>query len=133
MSAPRCVILAGPNGSGKSSVYQRLLPPGEFVNADIIEAGLPQNMPPPAKKIRAGKLAISRLNELIQAKADFAFETTLSSQHALRMMTSAKLAGYRVGLIFVALDTPERNIKRVRFRVALGGHDIPEADIVRRY
>lgn len=133
MSAPHRIILAGPNGSGKSSIYTRLSPLGEFVNADVIEAGLPESLPSSVKKIRAGKLAVARLNELIRSKADFVFETTLSGRHALRLVTSAKAVGYHVGLIFVALDSAERNVKRVEFRVRLGGHDIPVADILRRY
>ena len=33
----------------------------------------------------------------------------------------------------MALGDPELHIERVRLRVALGGHDIPDADIRRRY
>ena len=48
-------------------------------------------------------------------------------------MSEAKAAGFNVDLYYVALDTVERNIERVKFRVALGGHDIPEDAIRRRY
>lgn len=48
-------------------------------------------------------------------------------------MTTAKCAGYRTLLIYVALGEPELHIDRVRLRVAQGGHDIPDADIRRRY
>lgn len=34
---------------------------------------------------------------------------------------------------YVGLDSPERHIARVKARVALGGHDIPEATIRERY
>jgi predicted ABC-type ATPase len=38
-----------------------------------------------------------------------------------------------VGLIFVVLHNVELNILRVRERVRMGGHSIPERDIRRRY
>lgn len=34
---------------------------------------------------------------------------------------------------FVGLDSVERNLARVRARVAAGGHDIPEAKVRERY
>ncbi|MEP6947189.1 MAG: hypothetical protein ABJA02_14810, partial [Acidobacteriota bacterium] len=41
--------------------------------------------------------------------------------------------GYRVSLIFLWLDNVELAIERVKERVRLGGHDIPEDTIRRRY
>ena len=39
----------------------------------------------------------------------------------------------RVTLIFVGVESPAVNIERVRTRVALGGHDVPEDRIAARY
>jgi predicted ABC-type ATPase len=133
MPKPYCTILAGPNGSGKTSIYEKLRPVGEFVNADVIAASLPDDIVNGARRVRAGKIAISRLNELIDGRADFVFETTLSSKHSLGVMRRARAAGFTVGLVYVILDTPDRHVERVRFRTNLGGHPIPEIDIVRRY
>lgn len=133
MPKPYCTIFAGPNGSGKSSIYEKIQPPGEFVNADEIAKALPIELESNARQVKAGRLAISRINHLIEAKADFAFETTLSSNHSIEVIERAKLAGFHVSILFVALDKPERNIERVRFRVADGGHDIPKDTIIRRY
>jgi predicted ABC-type ATPase len=36
-------------------------------------------------------------------------------------------------LIYIGLDNPNLNVKRVADRVELGGHDVPRADILRRY
>jgi predicted ABC-type ATPase len=71
--------------------------------------------------------------EKISKLESFVFETTLSSQQSIRLMKDAKAAGYEVDLYYVALDTVERNIERVKFRVALGGHNIPEDAIRRRH
>ncbi|OEC96877.1 zeta toxin family protein [Rhizobium sp. YK2] len=133
MLKPFCTILAGPNGSGKSSIYEKLQPPGKFVNADEIAKALPADLEGSARQVKAGRLAIDRINKLIDAKEDFTFETTLSSQHSLGVMERAKAAGFHVSILFVALDKPERNVERVQFRVADGGHDIPTETIIRRY
>ena len=133
MVKPFCTILAGPNGSGKSSIYEKLQPPGEFVNADEIAKALTADLEGSARQVKAGRLAIDRINELIDSKEDFTFETTLSSQHSLGVMERAKAAGFHVSILFVALDKPERNVERVQFRVADGGHDIPTDTIIRRY
>ena len=133
MLKPFCTILAGPNGSGKSSIYEKLQPPGKFVNADEIAKALPADLEGSARQVKAGRLAIDRINELIDSKEDFTFETTLSSQHSLGVMERAKAAGFHVSILFVALDKPERNVERVQFRVADGGHDIPTDTIIRRY
>lgn len=81
----------------------------------------------------AGRAAIRKLAEMIETKTSFIYETTLSSQQSVNLMRAAKVCGFSVALYYVALDTVERNIERVRQRVEAGGHDIPEADIRRRY
>lgn len=48
-------------------------------------------------------------------------------------MDRARSLGYEVHLIFVALDSPERCIARIRARALRGGHFIPDADVRRRY
>ena len=48
-------------------------------------------------------------------------------------MRRGKKIGFRTLLVFVALGDPELHTERVRLRVAQGGHDIPDADIRRRY
>lgn len=130
---PECTILAGPNGSGKSSIYRKLKPPGDFINADEIAKLLPEAMEQGPRRVRAGRLAVEKIDSVIASGSDFCFETTLSSKHALKVMRRARDAGFNVGLVYVILATPQQNVERVRFRVKDGGHDIPERDILRRY
>ena len=40
--------------------------------------------------------------------------------------------GYSVLLFYIALATPKLNLLRIRMRVAQGGHDVPQADVLRR-
>lgn len=48
-------------------------------------------------------------------------------------MKQARTAGFTVTLTFVGTDDVEINMERIRARVALGGHDVPEPDVRRRY
>ena len=130
-----CTILGGTNGSGKSTIYEEAVRPqieGEFVNADIIARRISPEAPE-AASLRAGKQVIVRLDDLITKRQNFVHETTLSSRQSLTVMRQARAAGYQVGLIFVVLHSVELNILRVRERVRMGGHSIPERDIRRRY
>ncbi len=129
MLKPSCIILGGPNGSGKSSAYAKLKLDGVWINADEIAKEITGTNDGRA----AGRAAINKIREMIDTRQSFVFETTLSSQQAINLMRDAKAAGFTVGLYYTALDSVETNIERVRQRVEAGGHDIPEADIRRRY
>jgi predicted ABC-type ATPase len=48
-------------------------------------------------------------------------------------MREAVERGFRVHLIYVCTDHAEENVQRVRARFSLGGHDVPDEDIRRRY
>lgn len=49
------------------------------------------------------------------------------------LLSLAKERGYRTRVYAIALAEPQLNILRVRQRVLLGGHDVGEVPIVRRY
>lgn len=129
-------IIAGPNGAGKTTLSYTILPEifdvDEFINADEIAKGIsPLN---PAKaNIRAGRLMLSRIRELMNEGSSFAFETTLSTKSYASLIKQAKALGYSVTLLFLALDSIELAKSRVQARVAEGGHDIPEEVIERRF
>lgn len=129
-------IIAGCNGVGKTTASFTVLPEmlncNEFVNADGIAAGLsPFN--PDSVAIEAGRLMLTRINELMKAGVDFAFETTLAARSYVSLVKVAQWAGYKVTLLFMWLDSPGMAIQRVAGRVAEGGHNIPDNVIERRY
>lgn len=104
----------------------------EFVNANSIAAGLsPFN--PESVAIEAGRIMLTRINELLRAGVDFAFETTLATRSYLSLIKNAQAAGYKVTLLFIWLDSPETAIQRVARRVAKGGHNIVQDVVERRY
>lgn len=73
------------------------------------------------------------LRRAIDERKDFVFESTLGAHTIPAMLAEAADAGAAVHVWFVGLDSVERHLARVRARVKAGGHDIPEADIRRRY
>ena len=73
------------------------------------------------------------LERAIEDKLTYAFETTLGAGTIPRILAQAASGGAQVRVWYVGLDTVERHIARVRARVRRGGHDIPEADIRRRF
>ena len=93
---PICHVVAGPNGSGKSTFALRYLPEYagavEYVNPDLMAQGMsPTDIRLSA--IKAGKLTLERISELIESRTSFAFETTLSGRGYLRLLADAKARG----------------------------------------
>ena len=133
---PHLVVLAGPNGSGKTTIAPRLLKGklgvSEFVNADLIASGL-SVFSPELAAMAAGRVMLARLKELAARRADFAFETTLASRSFAPWIAGLMEAGYRFHLVFLWLSSPDLAVARVADRVRMGGHDVQETTIRRRY
>lgn len=70
---------------------------------------------------------------LVAQRASFTFETVMSHPSKVALLAQAQAAGYRTYLYYVATDDPAINISRVRARVRLGGHAVPEDKIAPRY
>jgi len=49
------------------------------------------------------------------------------------MMLDAKRIGFEIVLVYIGTEHVEINLARIKKRVLLGGHDVPEADVRRRY
>jgi predicted ABC-type ATPase len=132
------IIIAGPNGAGKTSfANQYLLSLREgrvFINADEIARDLPSDPGRACLDLRAGREMLALMNGLAAARREFMFETTLASLRYARAIPTWQSWGYRVGLIYLRLQSVEVSIERVRRRVATNrGHDVPEATLHRRY
>jgi predicted ABC-type ATPase len=131
---PVLTVVGGPNGSGKSSIVCGLEFEGrdDLLEADAIAKRIDPSNPRRAA-VAAAREVIRRTREYLENRQSFAIETTLSSRSTLATMRQAQAHGFVVRLVYVCLDNPERSIQRVRERVAQGGHDVPDADIRRRY
>lgn len=133
---PTAYVIAGPNGAGKTTFATEFLPDfvhcREFVNADLIAAGL-SPFAPETQAMRAGRLLLTRIKELAEARRDFGFETTLAGQGYIKLLNGLRRSGYRVSLFFLWLPSAEMAVARVANRVRQGGHNILEATIRRRF
>ena len=132
----RIIIIAGPNGAGKTTFARELLPNEAdtltFINADLIARGLDPFQPERAA-FRAGRMMLDMIDACVQRGENFAFETTLSGRGYARMIPRWQERGYWVKLYYLPLPSPETAIERVRQRVAMGGHHVPDDIIRRRY
>lgn len=123
-------LIGGPNGSGKTTLARELIgdnPTISFLNADDIAREY--NVSP----LKAGAILMDKMNHIFSMHGSFAFETTLSGRYHNNVIQRAKSDGYNMVFLYVFLSSVDQNIARVRQRVALGGHDVPESTIRRRY
>jgi len=135
---PSAVIIAGPNGAGKTSFVKSWHPARgagfTFVNADEIARELRGRYPPgPALDLAAGRLMLEQLDRLTQDGADILVESTLTTRVYVRWIEAWRARGYLVELIYIRLADVETSLARVARRVSFGGHNIPEADVLRRF
>ncbi len=133
---PHVIVIAGPNGAGKSTTAPMLLKGTlgvtEFVNADVIALGLSAFQPESAA-FHAGRVMLERLHYLANERVDFAFETTLASRSFAPWIAKLKQSGYTFHLVFLWLPSAGFAVARVAERVRMGGHDVAEETIRRRY
>jgi predicted ABC-type ATPase len=137
---PALVIVAGPNGSGKSSAYGNAKLDWEdrtiwINNPDLLTLRLQtsENL----DQVTANLAAVTRIEKWLYASIDvhqtIGVETVLSTDKYRKLVEHAKSRGFETWLIYVVLDSEERNIERVRIRAQSGGHDVPVAKIRERY
>ncbi len=124
-----CIIVGGANGSGKTTFSKQILAETnyEFLNADEIEKEFNFS------KIQAGKTFFKRLETYIFAEKSFVLESTLSGKYLAKIIEQLQKNEYVVKLVYIFLVTPQECIQRIKIRVQLGGHFIPDEDVIRRY
>jgi predicted ABC-type ATPase len=102
------------------------------VNSDVIAQGL-AGFDPASAGIRAGRIMHERLEELMAERVSFAVESTISGRSLQRVIRKLIASGYSTLLVYLWLPEPELAVERVRNRVRLGGHHVPEVDVRRRF
>ena len=133
---PHLIVIAGPNGAGKSTTASSLLKGTlkvtEFVNADLIAQGL-SGFKPEGAVFHAGRVMLERIYYLAKKRTDFAFETTLASKIFAPWIRNLRKTGHEFHLVYLWLPSEEFAVARLAERVRMGGHDVPEETIRRRY
>jgi predicted ABC-type ATPase len=131
-------VLAGVNGAGKSSIGGAHLRAsgGEYYNPDEA-ARLAREASPGLTQAEANAFAWRqgkrRLEAAIADGTAFTFESTLGGDSITRLLIEAVRHGATLRVWFAGLASVDLHLRRVAARVRKGGHDIPEADIRRRW
>lgn len=135
-SGPRCLLIAGPNGAGKTTFAREYLPDDvrilNFVNADLIAAGL-SPLKPQLAAIAAARLVLQEIGRLVDQRADFAFESTLSGVGYAAHLRRMKKTGYHIEIVYLQIASTSLAVRRIASRVRQGGHAVPTVDVRRRF
>jgi predicted ABC-type ATPase len=128
-------MVAGPNGAGKTTLTtflrQQRVDFGTYINPDDIAAGLSGSY---VDRVRSAQRRADEMREAcILASQSFSFETVMSHPSKIEVLDRAKRAGFHTTLYFVGTEDPEISVDRVKARVQLGGHDVPEGKIRSRW
>lgn len=135
---PRLFVLAGTNGAGKSSVGGATIRArgAQYFNPDEAAASI-RRAQPHLSATQANSAAWHEGKRLLQHAIalglDYNFETTLGGKSFAKLLEEAASKGFEVRVWYVGLASAEHHLARVKARVRKGGHDIPEADIRRRF
>ena len=137
-SRPCIYVVAGTNGAGKSTVMGAAIVESgaEYFNPDDIARGLraaDESLSQQEANIEAWNQGRERLEQAIESRLTYAFETTLGGKTIAALLERALGAGIDVKMWYVALATADLHIARVQARVSKGGHDIPPEKIRARY
>jgi len=133
---PLCIVIAGPAGAGKTTFAREYLSKDaaivHFVNADLIASGL-SPLRPEWANVAAGRLFLHELDRLAKMRASFAFESTLSGLSYVNRLKKWNAAGYRIEIVYLRLPSKSLALRRIASRVKQGGHNVPKADVIRRF
>ena len=131
-------VLSGVNGAGKSSIGE-----SEFrseglsvFNPDTIAQQIRDLHPDISLTVanaHAWQIGKSLLEQAIAGGQDYRFETTLGGRTIAQLLEKAARSGHRLQVWFCGLASADLHIRRVRSRVAHGGHDIPVEKIRERW
>lgn len=70
---------------------------------------------------------------MVEQQIDFSFETVMSHPGKVEFLHYSAKKGYATYLYYIATESPDINVNRVKNRVAKGGHDVPVQKIKSRY
>lgn len=125
-NTPIYTILAGSNGAGKSTFRALFNFTDKTIDPD--EIGRVNNI----SEMEAGRMAVKEIKNCFKNKESFTQETTLASGLNSNIEL-AKMQGYQIDLVYIAIDSPERAISNIQERVKQGLHNIPDETVKKRF
>jgi predicted ABC-type ATPase len=131
---PRLIIAGGPNGAGKTTLSRRLITEYgvRYLGADEVAAQMGLGSTG-GDAVRAGRLFIERIDEVLSRREEVLIESTLSGLSTIRIIHRFREQGYDVSIQFVFVGSADECIARIRGRVRRGGHHVPDDDVRRRF
>lgn len=141
---PRVRLIAGPNGSGKTTLFSTLQQHkevhfGQYINPDDVALTLKDyevvgHSLDGVERAKMAQVICTGLRErYLELKLSLTYESVMSHLSHLQFIKRAKQKGYKAYLYYVCINDPLVNIERVKQRVELGGHDVPQDKILSRY
>lgn len=136
---PTFTIFAGINGSGKTTLYKSLTYMhgqgflGKRVNMDEILCEFNGDNTSIKDYAKASRITVARINEYINSRFSFNWETTIISPSTIRIIKMAKEQGFNINVYFIGVKNVELAIERVHNRKMQGGHSVPEHLIEQRF
>jgi predicted ABC-type ATPase len=148
-SLPELWIVAGPNGAGKTTCVQKepiseILPGVRFLNPDDrtlakLRAGGHSGFADAPIDVQARLFVqsadevLAELETAVAGGEAVGVETVLSSAKYRPLVEAVRGVGGFVGLVYVALSSPDIARDRVAARVRRGGHGVPDEKVDRRW
>lgn len=136
---PRLRLVAGPNGSGKTTLTDKLreeydVPLGQYTNPDEIELSLVGLITDTKERsLWAQKISKHQRQSWLDKGITHSYESVMSHPSHIDYIREANAKGFKTYLYYVCLPDPEINTQRVKQRVEMGGHPVPEEKILSRY
>lgn len=79
------------------------------------------------------RLLLHEIHDSLKSRVSIGLESTLSGTTHAKLIQHAKTLGYQIELHYLWIPSPELAICRIRQRVKMGGHAIPDDDVKRRF
>lgn len=144
---PNLFIITGANGAGKSTLSKNLLPPaftqlsvfdGDKFFVETLKILFPSQIKSPKYARDAAFQATvvefeGLVENAIKNQHDFAYEGHFSSPAPWETIEKFKIAGYRITMFFLMVNSLELSQKRVSERVKTGGHYVTSHEIEKNY
>jgi predicted ABC-type ATPase len=131
---PKMIVVAGPPGSGKSVAFPVDSFEIDCFNADDRSAQL-NNASYLGISVQTWAIVNREFEQFVEdhirRRISFAIETTLRSEITFHQMDRARVQGFELHMLYIALRSFSLNLKRVTDRARTGGHSAPAEQLLK--